>query len=188
MLNVAIRKVHVRLLAEDTTRTYAVLSLTNRAETYLSRVIPHAFGRRRPVPIETTDLLKRELDLVESLGEMETTQKINVSVLPKDGAGIPINPLDSKLASLDLQSIEVVDPKSSEFKRLVKYANDTNAGMDQFNTNKNMNVLNAYRIERVGEAKRYMDGKWDKAGAGERLVSTALILCPDAAVMAEFGW
>jgi len=89
--------------------------LTNR---YYS-LIPHAFGRHRPTPIDHSDILKRELELVESLGEMETTQKINVSTIPKDAEGNPINPLDSKPTSLELKDISVVDKQSPEFAAIV---------------------------------------------------------------------
>ena len=102
---------------------------------------------------------------------METTQKINVSTIPKDVEGNPINPLDSKLASLELKDISVVDKQSSEFAAIVKYAKDTNAGMDHWSVNDQMSVLEAFRIERNGEEARWDNGGWSgKASDGERLV------------------
>ena len=117
------------------------------------------------------EILKRELELVESLGEMETTQKINVSTIPKDAEGNPVNPLDAKLASLELKNISVVDKQSSEFAAIVKYAKDTNAGIDYWIVSEKMSVLEAFRIEREGEAARWDHGGWNsKASDGERLV------------------
>jgi len=102
---------------------------------------------------------------------MEMTQKINVSKVPKDAEGNPINPLDSKLASLELKDISVVDKQSSEFANIVKYAKDTNAGIGHWAVNNNMTVLEAFRIEREGEADRWDKGGWNgKANDGERLV------------------
>ena len=102
---------------------------------------------------------------------METTQKINVSTIPKDAEGNPINPLDSKIASLELKDISVVDRQSSEFAAIVKYAKDTNAGMGSWIVNSQMSVLEAFRIEREGEAARWESGGWSgKADDGERLV------------------
>ena len=140
-----------------------------------SSLIPHAFGRHRPVPIDTVEILKRELELVESLGEMETTQKINVSTIPKDAEGNPINPLDSKLASLELKDISVVDKQSSEFAAIVKYAKDTNAGIEHWTVTSKMTVLEAFRVEREGEADRWEKGGWNGlAGDRERFVRQTL--------------
>ena len=106
---------------------------------------------------------------------METTQKINVSTIPKDAEGNPINPLDSKIASLELKDISVVDKQSSEFAAIVKYAKDTNEGMGCWVVNSQMSVLEAFRIEREGEAARWDNGGWNgKAGDGERLVREPL--------------
>jgi len=46
-------------------------------------IIPHVFGRNIPPIINTVDRLKREADLVQSLGEMEIATEIisNVSLL-----------------------------------------------------------------------------------------------------------
>jgi poly [ADP-ribose] polymerase len=102
---------------------------------------------------------------------MEMTQKINVSTIPKDAEGNPINPLDAKLASLELKDISVVDKQSSEFAAIVKYAEDTNAGMGHWVVSDQMSILEAFRIERDGEAARWDDGGWNgKASDGERLV------------------
>lgn len=102
---------------------------------------------------------------------METTQKINVSTIPKDAEGNPVNPLDSKLASLELKDISVVDKQSPEFAAIVKYAENTNAGMGYWAVSDKMTVLEAFRIEREGEADRWDTGGWNgKAGDGERLV------------------
>jgi poly [ADP-ribose] polymerase len=92
---------------------------------------------------------------------METTQKINVSTVPKDAEGNPINPLDSKLASLELKDISVVDKQSSEFAAIVKYAKDTNAGMEYWVVSNKMTVLEAFRVEREGEADRWDKGGWN---------------------------
>jgi poly [ADP-ribose] polymerase len=53
-------------------------TLTSRYYT----IIPHVFGRNKPPVIDTLDRLKREAELVESLGEMEIATEIisNVSL------------------------------------------------------------------------------------------------------------
>lgn len=54
------------------TQTAALASLTSR---YYS-IIPHVFGRNIPPVINTVDRLKREAELIESLGEMEIATEI----------------------------------------------------------------------------------------------------------------
>jgi poly [ADP-ribose] polymerase 2/3/4 len=39
-------------------------------------IIPHVFGRNKPPVINTIDRLKREAELIESLGEMEIATEI----------------------------------------------------------------------------------------------------------------
>jgi poly [ADP-ribose] polymerase len=59
------------------TRDNVLATLTSRYYT----IIPHAFGRNKPPVINTVDHLKKEAELVESLGEMEIATEIisNVS-------------------------------------------------------------------------------------------------------------
>lgn len=139
--------------------------LTNRYYT----VIPHSFGRQRPIVIDNADLLKRELDLVDSLSDMEVATKIIVSTVPKDENGNPINPTDSKLASLELDSISVVDRNSAEFAAVNKYAQDSNEGINGWSTHK-MKVAQVFRLDRKGEADRWEAGGWSKAGEDQRLL------------------
>ena len=58
----------------------ALETLTSRYYT----VIPHVFGRNVPPIIKTVDRLKREAELIESLGEMEIAAEIisNVTKCP----------------------------------------------------------------------------------------------------------
>jgi poly [ADP-ribose] polymerase 2/3/4 len=60
-------------------RTAVLATLTSQYYT----IIPHAFGRQVPPVIDTLERLKREAELVESLGEMEIATEIisNVSLL-----------------------------------------------------------------------------------------------------------
>jgi len=87
-------------------------SLTSRYYT----IIPHVFGRHIPPIIDNVDLLKREAELIESLGEMEiATEIINnvtdtrqtlliqqVASLQKHG-GDRVNIIDRYFESLQLE-------------------------------------------------------------------------------------
>ncbi|KAG8707140.1 hypothetical protein FRC09_002008 [Ceratobasidium sp. 395] len=135
-------------------------------------VIPHDFGRNKPVIINNNDTLKRELELVDSLGDMSLTASL---MAPKKKITSKIHELDAQLASLDLASIDVVDPKSSEFSNVLKYSQDTYNGIGCCYSAKNGGVTNAnihalFRIERKGEQERWVSGGWDKVGEKQRLL------------------
>jgi poly [ADP-ribose] polymerase len=51
------------------TRSYDLDHISDMTKRTFS-VIPHAFGRNRPPTISTADMLKRELELVDALGDM----------------------------------------------------------------------------------------------------------------------
>ena len=70
------------------------------------------------------------------------------SSLGKNSQGKRNNETDSKLASLDLKDISVVDKQSEEFQGIAMYAKNTNEGMDAYSTSNKMQVLEAFRIER----------------------------------------
>ncbi len=125
---------------------------------------------------------------------MEVATKIILSAGPKDAEGNAYNPLDAKLASLELESISVVDKQSSEFQIVSKYAQDTNAGIGGWHTHK-MTVSQVFRIERYegstltrrlvahlihrrGEMARWEAGGWSDVGQDQKLVrAVALLQC-----------
>lgn len=64
-------------------------------------VIPHAFGRNRPPVISSDEKLKKEINLMESLSDMQIA-----SVIMKDtGEDALVNPLDRQFAGLGLQEM-----------------------------------------------------------------------------------
>ncbi|TFK76676.1 PARP-domain-containing protein [Pluteus cervinus] len=122
-------------------------------------IIPHDFGRSRPYSINNAEALKKELDLVDALGDMEIASKLISSTIPLDDEGNPINPMDAKFKSLGLNSMEPVASGSNEFKVLNQYVQDTHG---QTHRHYSVKVLNAYRVERESETVA-----WEKAGFNE---------------------
>ncbi|CAE6520139.1 unnamed protein product [Rhizoctonia solani] len=133
-------------------------------------VIPHDFGRSKPIIIDNNDTLKRELELVDSLGDMSLTASL---MAPKKKIRTT-HELDAQLASLDLLSMDVVDSKSSEFAALLKYSQDTYNGIGSCYNHgggqRKANIHALFRIERRGEQERWVGGGWDKVDAGQRLL------------------
>ncbi|KAF8609300.1 PARP-domain-containing protein [Ceratobasidium sp. AG-I] len=140
----------------------ACIDLTNA---YYS-VIPHSFGRRHPTIIDRPEILKKELELVDALGDMEIAQKIMSDNRPKDADGKAINPLDANLRSLDLKFIDPVQRGSKEWKAVDQYMTGSHGATHHFKSN----LRNLFRVERHGEPEAWVNAGWDKLADGERML------------------
>jgi poly [ADP-ribose] polymerase len=84
----------------STTQGRALEQLSNQYFT----VIPHSFGRRRPPIIHDQVLIKREVDLLDALTDMEIANEImNVSKSSK--AAYDVHPLDQQYMGLKLREM-----------------------------------------------------------------------------------
>ncbi|KAJ7480106.1 poly polymerase catalytic domain-containing protein [Mycena galericulata] len=130
-------------------------------------IIPHDFGRNRPVAINTQALLKRELELVDALGDMEIASKLIASNLHADADGNPVNPIDANFLSLGLSSMEPVQRSSGEFTTLEAYVRDTHG---HTHGHIKASITHAYRVERSGETAAWKKAGFDKMADGDRLL------------------
>ncbi|KAF8467354.1 poly polymerase catalytic domain-containing protein [Kalaharituber pfeilii] len=132
----------------------AFIQLTNR---YYS-VIPHAFGRNVPPVINSPQMLKKEVELIESLGDMQiASEVIKNTKAPRDEDGNPINPIDQQFQSLRLEEAIPLDKKSGEFKNLEGYLKRTHGKTHHVS----LKVEEIFRIERQGETQRFKDAGYD---------------------------
>ncbi|KAK0464174.1 PARP-domain-containing protein [Armillaria novae-zelandiae] len=76
-------------------------------------IIPHDFGRQRPMVIDTKQRLQEEI--VDALGDMEIASKLIASSTSTDTDGAPINPIDAQFNSLGLSKMEPLARDSQEF-------------------------------------------------------------------------
>ncbi|KAI0727024.1 PARP-domain-containing protein [Fomitopsis betulina] len=141
----------------------AVEELTGR---YYS-IIPHIFGRNRPTIIDDMPLLKKELELVDALGDMEVASKLISSSVPKDADGHPLNPLDHNFLSLNLSKMEPVPRSSKEFGALATYTRETHGAT---HSHYQVQVQHAFRVERQQETDAWMKAGNDNLADGERLL------------------
>ncbi|KAI0638778.1 poly polymerase catalytic domain-containing protein [Trametes polyzona] len=141
----------------------AVQDLTSQ---YYS-IIPHVFGRDRPPVIDSIERLKKELELVDALGDMEVASKLIATTIPRDASGRPVNPLDGHFRSLQLSSMEPVARTSAEFAALAAYTRDTHGSTHR---HYGVDVLHAFRVEREDETKAWMDAGYGNLPDGERLL------------------
>jgi poly [ADP-ribose] polymerase 2/3/4 len=130
-------------------------------------IIPHSFGRARPEPINTKPKLKRELDLVDALGDMEIAQKLIDDKRHTDADGNVVNPMDSHFASLNLKFMDPIKHDSDEHATLQEYVTNTHGFTHGSSTNK---ILQAFRVERHEEEERWSKDGYDSLKDGERLL------------------
>ncbi|KAI8945652.1 poly polymerase catalytic domain-containing protein [Xylaria longipes] len=109
-------------------------------------IIPHAFGRNRPPVIQTQTALKKEIELLESLGDMK-----DAALLMKADKKEEINQLDRQFRGLGLNEMTPLSNSSEEFLQLQSYLMNTRGSTH----NANYQVMQIFRIERDGEFGRF---------------------------------
>ncbi|KAF8320542.1 poly polymerase catalytic domain-containing protein [Cantharellus anzutake] len=117
----------------------------------------HSFGRNRPVIISDDTLLKKELEMLDALGDMQIATKVLTTKEDSD-----IHPIDASLASLNLSIVEPLEHSSKEFKALEKYAQDTHG---------ETHAYYKVQVEEIFRIQRSTDDKADlSVESGERLL------------------
>ncbi|KAF1364362.1 PARP-domain-containing protein [Lizonia empirigonia] len=126
-------------------------------------LIPHAFGRNRPPVISTNALLKKEIDLLESLSDMKEATDMLKASLKEDS---DLNRLDRQFQTLGMDEMEALEPKSSEFVELSNYLTKTKGATH----NVNYAVQDIFRIQRKGEFERFDKSSYAKPSGNRRLL------------------
>ncbi|KAL4980733.1 poly polymerase catalytic domain-containing protein [Aspergillus desertorum] len=121
----------------------AMEQLSNRYFT----TIPHVFGRNRPPVLDNLTYIKREIELLEALTDMEITN----SILKDASKFKDVNPVDSQYAGLGMQEMTPLDHASNEFIELEKYLSGTRGATHDVR----YRVIDIFRIERQGEHDRF---------------------------------
>ena len=83
-----------------------------------------------------------------------------------DEHGEPINPMDAHFRALRLTSMEPVARKSAEFNTLETYVRDTHGATHHIN----VEILNAFRVERQDETDAWLKAGNHQLADGERLL------------------
>lgn len=125
--------------------------------------IPHAFGRQRPPIIRDNDLLKKEIELLESLSDMKDAA--DIMKIDRKSKGT-IHPADRQFQGLGLEEMTTLDRKSTEFIELAKYLNESRGATHHVN----YDIQQIFRIERNGETKRFDNSKYSKIASDRRLL------------------
>ena len=125
-------------------------------------VIPHDFGRKRPTIISSEAQLKAEMDLVETLGNMQISNRVlKGTEFPKDHHGNATHPYDARMESLGLDEAVPVEKTSAEFQQLEGYFRHSDSGQE---VQSDASIQHIYRISRSEEIDRFIAGGYDAKG------------------------
>lgn len=125
-------------------------------------IIPYDFGRRRPVAIDNEVQSKTEMDLVETLGNMQISNEIiKETEYPKDSSGRIMHPLNAQMRSLGLNEAVPLDTTSLEFDYLQGYLWHSREGHC---VTSDASIEHIYRVCRLEEIERFIKGGYDAQG------------------------
>ena len=129
--------------------------------------IPHGFGFRKPPLIETQQQVKKKLELLETLSDIQVALKIFSSV---DNG---LNPIDRKYEQLKVD-IAPVARSSEKWKKIEESISSTHASTHQLYT---MEVMDLFSLDKEVETKEFKDyGNTRLLYHGSRLSNWAGIL------------
>ncbi|NXL95839.1 PARP3 polymerase, partial [Alectura lathami] len=120
-------------LGEQPPRVPRLEELSSRFYT----IVPHNFGRARPPPIDTPDLLRAKKDMLLVLADIEVAQSLQAEKVEEEVA----HPLDQDYALLHCQ-LFLLDPASQEYQLILNYVAQTGS---------QVRVLNIWMVAREGE-------------------------------------
>ncbi|NXV72942.1 PARP3 polymerase, partial [Atlantisia rogersi] len=107
-------------------------------------IVPHNFGRTRPPPINSPDLLRAKKDMLLVLADIEVAQSLQAQKVKEEEEEVP-HPLDQDYALLCCQ-LSLLDPGSREYQLIQNYVTQT--GHD-------LRILNIWQVARDGEDERF---------------------------------
>ena len=144
----------------ETSRVAATEQLSNLYYSY----IPHAFGRSRPQVIHSHDLLKREVELLDSLTDLKDADAI-IKAEEADELE-PVHHLDKWFQGLGLHEMTTLANDSQEFTELSRYLTQTRGKTH----NVKYEVQDIFRIERRGEWDRFEKSPYSSMFSDRRLL------------------
>lgn len=127
----------------------------NQINTLSSRfytLIPHAFGRRVPPPIDTEELLSKKKDMLNVLNDIEIALAMqnaqSAAPAPAEEPELEPNPADINYGKLKCD-LEYVDPKTEEYALIQRYLENTGASYYK------LKIVDVFRMHRHGEDDRF---------------------------------
>lgn len=119
------------------------IELTNRFFT----LVPHDFGINSPPVLNTEDLIKQKMEVLDNLLEIE----IAYNLLESGSSNDKLHPIDAQYEKLKAD-IEVLDKKSEEFDLLQKYVTNTHGAT---HTQYGLEIDEVFKVRRHGEERKF---------------------------------
>lgn len=126
-------------------------------------LIPHHFGRSRPPIINNLNMVKMEIELLETLVDLKDAADL---MKPQIDELNRLHPLDRHYLGLGMQEMTPLAPKSQEFRLLDSYLQSTRGQTHRVE----YKVENIFRIERQGELDRFQKSVFSGAFLDRRLL------------------
>jgi poly [ADP-ribose] polymerase len=116
-------------------------------------LIPHSFGRQRPPTISNEETVRKKMDMLLVLADIELVQELeSESEKKKEAQGEEVDhPLDINYGLLNC-GLRYVDPSSKTFKFISEYTTAT--GPSQWRT---VEIQDVFEVDRNGSADRFME-------------------------------
>ncbi|PNF21175.1 Poly [ADP-ribose] polymerase [Cryptotermes secundus] len=111
-------------------------------------LIPHDFGIENPPILNSEEMIKQKIEMLDSLLEIEIAYTM---LKAKSGGESSEHPLDAHYAKLNTH-IEVLDKDTEEFELLKQYVSNTHAAT---HTQYELEIVEVFKVKRSGEEKRY---------------------------------
>lgn len=134
----------------------ATEALSNRYFT----TIPHVLGRNRPPVLNSDAQIKKEVELLEALTDMDVANEIMKDARENE----KINQLDRQFQSLGMEEMTRLDHKSTEFTELADYLSNSRGATHYLR----YQVIDIFRIERKGENDRFNSSPFAKLKNSDR--------------------
>ncbi|THW53395.1 PARP-domain-containing protein [Aureobasidium pullulans] len=150
------------VLMNDTSLTHDIDAYEELSNQYYS-YIPHSFGRNRPPVIRTLEMLKPEIELLDSLSDLKNADEILKKA--KETAS-QIHHLDSRFQGLGMEEMQAISPSSSEFSEINQYLHKTCGSTHYLK----YEVQDIFRIQRQGEFERFGKSKYANIASDRRLL------------------
>ncbi|XP_034248574.1 poly [ADP-ribose] polymerase [Thrips palmi] len=119
------------------------IDLTNRFFT----LVPHDFGVDKPPLLNTEELIKQKMNIIDNLLEIE----IAYNLLEGGASSDNVHPIDAQYEKLKAD-IEVLDKNAEEYKLLETYVKNTHAST---HTQYSLEIDEVFKVRRHGEERKY---------------------------------
>uniref|UniRef100_A0A1B6DFG5 Poly [ADP-ribose] polymerase n=1 Tax=Clastoptera arizonana TaxID=38151 RepID=A0A1B6DFG5_9HEMI len=130
------------LKASNPTKT-VILDISNKFYT----LVPHDYGIDNPPPLDSEEIIKTKMDMLENLLDLE----IAYNIMKPNSTDAGIHPVDAHYHKLNTD-ITVLEKDSKDFEMLKLYVKNTHA---ETHNQYELEILEAFKISRHGEEKRY---------------------------------